>query len=72
MLSKFAFPLSYHGYQLIKVGSFRASMEYRVAVTGITASVLPLDKVVNEIHVRVKHRANSQMAKSVRGKSLQQ
>ena len=29
------------------VGSFRASMEYRVAVTGTTASVSPLHKSVN-------------------------
>nr|GMD32093.1 hypothetical protein Iba_chr09bCG4960 [Ipomoea batatas]GMD38620.1 hypothetical protein Iba_chr09fCG5740 [Ipomoea batatas] len=36
------FPLSYQGYQLATVGSFNASMEYRVAVTGTTESVSPL------------------------------
>jgi len=35
-------PLSYQGYQLMMVGSFKASIEYRVAVTGTTASVSPL------------------------------
>lgn len=36
------FPSSYQGYQLTMVGRFSASMEYRVAVTGTTASVSPL------------------------------
>jgi len=35
-------PLSYQGYQLMMVGSFKASIEYRVAVIGTTASVSPL------------------------------
>ena len=42
------FPLSYHGYQFIIVGSFRASIEYRVAVTGTTESVSPLVKEIKQ------------------------
>lgn len=38
----FTLPWSYHGYQFVMVASFSASTEYRVAVTGTTASVSPL------------------------------
>ena len=44
-------PLWYHGYQLITVGSFSASMEYRVAVTGTTASASPLQIQEFEINL---------------------
>lgn len=40
--NELTFPLSYQGCQLTRVGSLRASIEYRVAVTGTTASVSPL------------------------------
>lgn len=36
------FPSTYQGYQLTRVGSLRALMEYLVAVTGTTESVSPL------------------------------
>jgi len=41
-------PLSYQGYQLMMVGSFKASIEYLVAVTGTTASVSPLQPKIKD------------------------
>ena len=46
-------PWSYHGCQLVTVDSFRASMEYLVAVTGTTESVSPLPRHIKS-HVSDK------------------
>ena len=42
ILTLFTCPSSYQACQGLKVGSLRASILYRVAVTGIMASVSPL------------------------------
>lgn len=46
------FLLSYQGYQLVIVGSFNASIEYRVAVKGTTESVSPLQRMLDIWKIR--------------------